>query len=335
VIAARVPVYNQGTIAANYLSPLIVERHWGSIRFFARKGIQSLMRQSLTMLPLTSPLLTSSQRPVSRFGLSIGTLLIVAFSFVLAGCLIGDQRGVAQEPAKKLPVTGEVFRVEEREAFLIPAKGAFREASKPWVWYAPTLPNLPGPEERWMFERFQQAGIAVGGIDAGESYGSPDGNRVFDLFYAEMIRLGYSSKPVLLGRSRGGLQTLSWAISRPTQVAAWAGIYPVCSLASYPGIERAAGAYQLTPDELRAKLSSFNPVDRIDVLAKAKVPLFAIHGDVDQVVPLEANSGAVQAHYKKLGAPMELVIPPGQGHNMWEGFFQCKELVDFVIKNAQ
>jgi pimeloyl-ACP methyl ester carboxylesterase len=91
----------------------------------------------------------------------------------------------------------------------------------------------------------------------------------------------------------------------------------------------------LTPDELRGKLSSFNPVDRIDVLAKANVPLFAIHGDVDQIVPLEANSGAVQAQYKKLGAPMELVIPPGQGHNMWDGFFQCKELVDFVIKNAQ
>jgi hypothetical protein len=44
------------------------------------------------------------------------------------------------------------------------------------VWYAPTLPNLPGPEERWMFEKFRAAGIAVAGIDAGESYGSPAGN---------------------------------------------------------------------------------------------------------------------------------------------------------------
>ncbi len=147
------------------------------------------MRQSLTI----------PQIRILRTNRSLGTLLIAAFSIALAGCLVGGQRGVAvaQEPAKKLPVSGEVFRVEDHEAFVIPAKGAFREASKPWVWYAPTLPNLPGPEERWMFERFQQAGIAVGGVDAGESYGSPDGNRVFDLFYAEMIRRGYSSKPVL------------------------------------------------------------------------------------------------------------------------------------------
>jgi len=32
---------------------------------------------------------------------------------------------------------------------------------------------------------------------------------------------------------------------------------------------------------------------------------------------------------------MELIVPPGQGHNMWEGFFQCQELVDFVLKHAR
>jgi hypothetical protein len=31
---------------------------------------------------------------------------------------------------------------------------------------------------------------------------------------------------------------------------------------------------------------------------------------------------------------MELKIAKGQGHNLWEGFFQCQELVDFVIARA-
>ena len=26
-----------------------------------------------------------------------------------------------------------------------------------------------------------------------------------------------------------------------------------------------------------------------------------------------------------------LIVPKGQGHNMWRGFFQCKELVEFVL----
>jgi hypothetical protein len=250
------------------------------------------------------------------------------------------QDSEAQNVLKKLPLEGESYVIEGSVAFLIPTKSEFRTTdgmlAKPWVWYAPTLPNLPGPEERWMFERFVQAGIAIAGIDAGESYGSPDGNRVFDRLHAQMVRRGYSARPVLLGRSRGGLQTLSWAAEHPEKVSAWAGIYPVCNLASYPGIERAAGAYKLTAGELEGRLKEFNPIDRMSGLAKSKVPLFAIHGDVDTVVPLELNSGKLKSAYAGIGGPeMELIVPAGQGHNMWEGFFKCKELVDFVLSNAR
>jgi hypothetical protein len=31
---------------------------------------------------------------------------------------------------------------------------------------------------------------------------------------------------------------------------------------------------------------------------------------------------------------MQLVVPAGQGHNMWPGFFQCQALVDFVLARA-
>ena len=240
----------------------------------------------------------------------------------------------AEPPKKVLPLYGEVFEAAGRPAFLIPARAAPDAPAKPWVWYAPTLPNLPGPEEKWMFERFRAAGIAVAGIDAGESYGSPAGNKVFDALYAAMTAKGYSPKPVLLGRSRGGLMTLSWATANPDKVGAFAGIYPVCDIASYPGVERAAGAFELKPAELREKLKQFNPVDRLEGLAKAKVPLFAIHGDVDKVVPLEANSGRVKERYAALGGTMTLIVPPQQGHNMWPGFFQCRELVDFVVAHA-
>jgi pimeloyl-ACP methyl ester carboxylesterase len=233
-------------------------------------------------------------------------------------------------PKKDLPLDGEVFEVSGRTAFLIPAKADAYAHAKPWVWYAPTLPNLPGPEERWMFERFRAAGLAV----AGESYGSPDGNKVYDTLYAAMTARGYSAKPVLLGRRRGGLMTLSWAAAHPDKVGGFAGIYPVCDLASYPGVERAAGASQMMADELKTSLTEFYPVDRLEDLAKARVSLFAIHGDADKVVPLEANSGRVKERYAALGAPMTLVVPPQQGHNMWPGFFRCAELVEFVIANA-
>ena len=166
-------------------------------------------------------------------------------SFALTFLLLTASGSLAEDsPKKTLPLAGEVFDVSGRTAFLIPAKADPHAAAKPWVWYAPTLPNLPGPEERWMFERFRAAGVAVAGIDAGESYGSPAGNKVFDALHAAMTARGYSAKPVLLGRSRGGLMTLSWAAANPDKVGGFAGIYPVCDLASYPGVAQAAGAFE-------------------------------------------------------------------------------------------
>ncbi len=246
----------------------------------------------------------------------------------------------AATPAKALPAPGELFTVAGRPAFLIPAPAAARPTpaarGKPWVWYAPTLPPYPGKEERWLIERLLAAGIALAGIDVGESYGSPAGRAQFTALHDHLVRTrGYSAKPVLLGRSRGGLQLLNWAADHPENVAAFAGIYPVCNLASYPGLAKAAPAYGLTPEQLAASLPQHNPPDRLAPLAAARVPLFAIHGDIDKLVPLEANSGLLRDRYAALGGTMTLIVPPGQGHNLWPGFFESEELLAFVLRHAR
>ncbi|MDB6028506.1 MAG: prolyl oligopeptidase family protein [Verrucomicrobiales bacterium] len=235
-------------------------------------------------------------------------------------------------PEKKLPVNGEVFTVQGHTAFLIlPAKPTAGTPT-PWVWYAPTLPGLPAAEEKWMFEKFLAAGIGIAGIDVGESYGSPAGRAIYSALYRELTKKrGMSAKPCLLARSRGGLMLYSWACENATNVACIAGIYPVCNPASYPGLDKAASAYGLTAAELKVQLPKYNPIDRLAPLAKAHVPIFHIHGDADVVVPLDANSGPLAGRYKELGGKIELVVPPGQGHNMWPGFFQSQPLVDFVI----
>ena len=246
-----------------------------------------------------------------------------------------SQEKKTEAPQKTLPMPGQVFQVDGCMAFVITPETKSTGKPLPWVWYAPTLPNLPGPEEKWMFERFVKAGIAVAGIDVGESYGSPEGCRLYTALYNELTKhRGFSNKPVMLGRSRGGLMTLSWAADNADKVAGFAGIYPVCNLASFPGLDRACTAYGLTAQELEKDLVKYNPIDRFEKLAKARVPLFAIHGDVDTVVPLEANSGEVRKRYEALGGEMQLIVPTGQGHNMWSGFFESKELVDFVVECA-
>ena len=239
---------------------------------------------------------------------------------------------------KRLILPGESFLIDDRPAFILWPEEDERTNPQPWILYAPTLPGLPDQHEQWMHEQFLAAGVAVAGIDIGEAYGSPEGRAHFTALYEELTqRRGFAPKPCLLGRSRGGLMVSSWAITHPDKVAGLAGIYPVFDLQSYPGVQRAAPAYGLTPDELTARLDTLNPVSRLSILAEASVPVFLIHGDVDKVVPLEANSLALVRAYEQAGAKelTTLVVPEGQGHNFWPGFFRCEELIEFAIKAAR
>lgn len=239
---------------------------------------------------------------------------------------------------KSLILPGEAFLVSGRSAFILLPPEDKRQKLQPWILYAPTLPGLPDAHEKWMHEQFLAAGIAVAGIDIGESYGSPTGRQLFTVFHKELTeKRGFAPKPCLLGRSRGGLWTASWACEHPELVAGLAGIYPVFDIRTYPGLEKAAPAYGLTTEELQAKLVEHNPIERIGALAKAKIPVLFIHGDDDKVVPLKENSAEFVARYKSAGAESAatLIVAKGQGHNYWEGFFHCQDLVDFAIARAR
>ncbi len=261
-----------------------------------------------------------------------GTALLLLVPFTLSAW--GDD--VAPEVIKQWrPLPGETFEVAGRPAFLVrPAKPA---KGNPWIVYAPTFHGaLPAEkDEGWMFGQFLAAGISIAGVDVGESYGSPDGRAAFTALYEKLTAdPGLSKKACLLGRSRGGLMVYNWAAENPDKVACIAGIYPVLDLTTYPGVAKACDAYHLNEAQLRDKLKEHNPVERLSLLAKARVPIFHIHGDKDTVVPYEENAAEPARRYKALGGDMQVLLAKDQGHSYWPGFFQCQELVDFVLKNA-
>ena len=107
---------------------------------------------------------------------------------------------------KALPLPGESFKLNGHDAFIIAPPNPKPNTNTPWVWYAPTLNGLPQKAEVWMFERFLAEGIAIAGIDAGESYGSPKGCDAYSALFQYLTESRkFSTKPVLLARSRGGL----------------------------------------------------------------------------------------------------------------------------------
>jgi hypothetical protein len=266
-------------------------------------------------------------------------LVLCMAVFAAVACLTvpAEERGSAP-PLKNLILPGEVFEVAGRTAFLFtPAESASTNSPKPWILYSPTLPACPDKAEKWMHEQFVAAGVAVAGVDTGESYGSPEAVKAAEALHAEMVRRGYSTKPALLGRSRGGLWASAWAIAHPDLTAGVGGIYPVYDWRTYPGLTKAAVAYGLSPEQLAARAADLCPIERIDMAAQAGVPFCIIHGDDDKVVPLEPNSAELKKRYEAAGKGdlVTLIVAPGQGHSFWEGFFHCQPLVDFLIARAK
>ena len=48
----------------------------------------------------------------------------------------------------------------------------------------------------------------------------------------------------------------------------------------------------------------------------------------------EMNPDELVRRYRALGGQATLVVAEGQGHSMWEGFFRCSGLVDFVVASS-
>jgi predicted esterase len=235
-----------------------------------------------------------------------------------------------------LPKAAEVFEIDGHKAFLYAAPQP--AAGKPWLWYAPTLNGVSLFGRKMYFEAFMKAGISIAGYDLGEVRGAPASTAKFTLFYEEMVKRGYSPKPILLGQSRGGMMTLAWAFRHPDKVRAWVGIYPACNLASWPlknSKAQTLADFSMPEADLVAKLSEFNPVDNLQGLLVNKVPMFVVHGDTDVVVPYELNTGLLKERYAAGGGQIEVKIAPGEGHKVGPSFFECQDLIDFVLKQAK
>ena len=228
---------------------------------------------------------------------------------------------------------------------ILPARPA-REKLRPWIWYAPTFvaspPGASGPGplpkdplHAWYMTRWLSAGIAIAGVDAGEAWGNPAGRAAFSEFHRVAVRqFQLDPKACLLGQSRGGLFVYNWAAENPQHVRCIGGIYPVCNLL-LPGLQdRICAAYGLPLKQLQAESRRHNPLERLEPLAKAGVPIFHIHGDVDKVVPMESHSAELVRRYRALGGQIELLVVPGKGHEEVVEYFQCPAVLDFFLRQA-
>lgn len=251
---------------------------------------------------------------------------------LVVSCVLFIARGIAAD--EQYGAQRTVIEIGKHKGFILqPAKPA--KEPRPWVWYAPTIGSHPNQSNEWVLRKLVDSGFCVCGVNVGESYGSPAGRKVYSEFHQHVVR-EYKLEPKarLLAQSRGGLMLYNWAAENSDKVRCIVGIYPVCDLRSYPGLSKATGAYGMTPAELEKQLSQHNPIDRLESLAKAGVPILHIHGDADKVVPLEKNSQVMLDRYSALGGKMKLIAIPGKGHAEIPEYFQEPRLVKFLMEGG-
>jgi dipeptidyl aminopeptidase/acylaminoacyl peptidase len=269
---------------------------------------------------------------------------LLALALPLALLILPRQSALAQVESKEYGATRFDFTVPGGSGFVIKPNGPETAGKKPWVWYAPTfvkarpeMGRYPNKSLDWLFTRLLDKGVWIAGVDVGESWGNAQGRKAYTQFY-KYVRKKYalSPRPCLVGQSRGGIMVYNWAVERPRNVGCIVGIYPVTNLAAWPhlGGDRILKAYGMSEAEMRKHLGKNNPIDRLAPLARAKVPIFHIHGDADKVVPLEQNTLELARRYKALGGSAEVDVVPGKGHEEVPEFFQSERLLDFLVRFA-
>jgi hypothetical protein len=128
--------------------------------------------------------------------------------------------------ADQVSCSVDYFDVAGHSAFLIRPKGKTNSTPMPWVWYAPVIGH-PNPTHAWMLRQWLDKGIAMAGVDVGESFGSPAGRKVFSALWETLTsRYGMSKQPCLLPQSRGGLMLYNWAASPASIQCATCGAIP-------------------------------------------------------------------------------------------------------------
>jgi hypothetical protein len=237
---------------------------------------------------------------------------------------------------------GRLIRLEVagRQAYVIEPTGEV-DSRRRWIWIFPFWLGIEDGHgqvhHRWYVDRFLSRGFHVAGIDVGTSCGSPAAARVCGEFHDHLRqRFALHERTRLVVQSNGGLIGYAWASRQPERVERIGGICPATDFWSWPGLYNVIQFptrgldYGLTYDELVRTSSNYNPIDRLEPLARQAVRILHVHGDRDELVLLEANSGRLARSYRRLGGRAEIVVIPGLGHG-GTPLYESQPLLDFLL----
>ena len=226
------------------------------------------------------------------------------------------------------------FEVDGLEAIVVEPKTA--KPGRKWVWKAEFFSAFP-KFELAMLER----GFYLAFLNVGNTFGCPSAMTHFDEFHKTLTEeYSFSTHPIMLGLSRGGLYIYNWAVKNPDKVSCIYADNAVCDFKSWPGGKGDAPGspkdwnkllqdYNFASEEEASNYPN-NPIDNLEVLAKAGIPLIHTSATEDEIVPISENTDILEARYKALGGNIKVIRHPGKHHP--HGLENPEPVINFINK---
>jgi len=211
-------------------------------------------------------------------------------------------------------------------------------AGLPWIWRTEFFGHEPQGDIALL-----GAGWHVAYFKVSDLYGAPASIDLMAKFHDFATRTyGLNQRAVLEGFSRGGLYAVNFAATHPDKTAALYLDAPVLDIRSWPGgkgqgagsktcWDQALKIYGLT--EETAPTFKGNPLDRLEPIAEARIPILSVCGDADKVVPYAENTALLKKRYQALGGKIEVILKPGVDHHP-HSLKDPQPIVDFLLNNA-
>ena len=215
--------------------------------------------------------------------------------------------------------------------------------------FSVVCPKEPAPGKPWLWRSlFWEAIRKVSDADLklvdegyhvvlahGDVAGHPSGNANIDAAYELLTtEYGFSKKCAnMSSMSRGTLSLFRWASANPEKVDSIYVDNGVCNVLSWPAGKlvpgsgsKASGApsswedfkrkFGYATDEEAVKTKE-SPIDQLEPLAKAGVPILMVCGNKDTAVPYEENDAVMEERYKALGGSIKVIVEDkGHSHGM-------------------
>ncbi|MDX2036664.1 MAG: alpha/beta hydrolase [Isosphaeraceae bacterium] len=215
------------------------------------------------------------------------------------------------------------FEVDGRSAIVVSPKKAL--PGRPWAWRGEFFGAFPNADVALLEKGWHLAYLSVP-----NQFGSPKAMKAWERFHRVLVdEHGLARRPALIGLSRGALYCMAWASLHPDDTLLVYLDNGVCDFKSWPGgkpkgLGKGAGsevewkrlldAFDF-PDDRAAIAYRGNPVDRLEEIARARIPILLVYGDADRTVPHDENSALLFDRYRALGGPVERIVKPGVDHH--------------------